>query len=77
MTNDELVVEFALTRLDHPGLDLDEVAALLVRRIGTDRMLQLAAQNLAVRDELRGNAFAAAVEYVLRTVLTLRDDPDG
>jgi hypothetical protein len=76
MTNDELVVEFALTRLDHPGLDLDEVAALLVRRIGTDRMLRLAAQNLAVRDELRGNAFASAVEYVLRTVLKLRDDPD-
>jgi hypothetical protein len=47
-----------------------------VRRIGTDRMLQLAAQNLAVRDELRGNAFASAVEYVLRTVLKLRDDPD-
>ena len=76
MTNEELVVEFALTRLDHPGLELDEVAALLVRRIGTDRMLQLAAQNLAVRDELRGDAFASAVEYVLRTVLGgVRDDP--
>ena len=76
VTKDELVVEFALTRLDHPDLDLEEIAALLVRRAGPDRMLQFAAQNLAVRDELRGGAFESAVEFVLRTVLTLRDDPD-
>lgn len=76
MTKDELVVAFALTRLDHPDLDLDEVAALLVRRVGVDAMLQLAAQNLATRDELRGDAFAAAVEHVLRTVLLLRDGVD-
>ncbi|MFC4943679.1 hypothetical protein [Pseudonocardia sp. GCM10023141] len=74
MTDDELVVEFALTRLDNPGLDLEEIAALVVRRGGTDRMLALAAQYLAVRDELRGDAFASAVEYVLRMVLTLRGD---
>ena len=76
VTKDELVVEFALTRLDHPDLDLEEIAALLVRRAGPDRMLQFAAQNLAVRDELRGGAFESAVEFVLRTVLTLRDDAD-
>jgi hypothetical protein len=76
VTNEELVVEFALTRLDHPDLDLEEIAALLVRRAGPDRMLQFAAQNLAVRDELRGGAFESAVEFVLRTVLKLRDDAD-
>jgi hypothetical protein len=73
VTRDELVVAFALTRLDHPGLDLEEVAALVVRRMGAEQVLQLAAQNLATRDELRGDAFAAAVEHVLRTVLLLRD----
>jgi hypothetical protein len=73
VTDEELVVEFALTRLDHPGLDLDEIAALVVRRIGADRTLQLAAQNLAVRGELRAGAYGSAVEYVLRVVLTLRD----
>lgn len=73
MTDEELIVEFALTRLDHPALDLDEIAALVVRRVGADRMLQLAAQNLAVRGELRGGAFESAVEYLLRVVLTLRD----
>jgi hypothetical protein len=73
MTRDELVVAFALTRLDHPTLELEEVATLLVRRIGTEHMLGLAAENLAVRDELRGDTFAAAVEQVLRTVLLLRD----
>lgn len=73
MTDEELVVEFALTRLDHPGLDLDEIAALVVRRVGADRMLQFASQNLAVRRELRAGAHASAVEYVLRVVLTLRD----
>jgi chromatin segregation and condensation protein Rec8/ScpA/Scc1 (kleisin family) len=76
MTRDELVVAFALTRLDHPTLDLEEVAALLVRRIGPQQALHLAAQNLATRDELRGDVFAAAVEHVLRTLLLLRDGGD-
>jgi hypothetical protein len=76
MTRDELVVAFALTRLDHPGLDLEEVAALLVRRIGPRQALHLAAENLATRDELRGDVFAAAVEHVLRTLLLLRDGTD-
>ncbi len=75
MTDEELVVEFALTRLNNPGLELEEVAALMVRRDGPDRMLDLAAQNLAVRGELRGGAFESAVEYVLRVVLKLREDP--
>ena len=73
MTDEELVVEFALTRLDNPGLDLEEVAAMIVRRAGPDRMLDLASRNLAVRGELRGGAFESAVEYVLRVVLKLRD----
>lgn len=76
MTRDELVVAFALTRLDHPTLDLEEVAALLVRRMGTEQALHLATQNLATRDELRGDVFAAAVEHVLRTLLQLRDGAD-
>ena len=76
MTRDELVVAFALARLDHPTLDLEEVAALLVRRVGPRQMLQLAAQNLATRDELRGDVFGAAVEHVLRTLLQLRDGVD-
>jgi hypothetical protein len=76
MTRDELVIEFALTRLDHPTLDLEEVAALLVRRIGPRQALHLAAQNLATRDELRGDVFTAAVEHVLRTLLQLRDGSD-
>lgn len=74
MTDEELVVEFALARLDNPGTDLDEVAALVVRRVGREGMLHFAAQNLVVRGELRGDAFAAAVEYVLRVALRLRDD---
>lgn len=69
-----MVVEFALTRLDNPGVELEEIAAMVVRRVGPDRMLQFAAQNLAVRDELRAGAFASAVEYVLRVMLTLRGD---
>jgi hypothetical protein len=73
MTDEELVVEFALTRLDNPGLDLDEIAVLVVRRVGRDRMLQFASQNLAVRGELRGGTFESAVEQVLRIVLKLRD----
>ncbi len=76
MTRDELVVAFALTRLDHPALDLEEIAELLVRRMTSEQMLQLAGQNLATRDELRGDAFAAAVEQVVRTVLLLRDGAD-
>jgi hypothetical protein len=74
--DEELVVEFALTRLDHPGLELEEIAALLVRRVGPERMLQFAAQNLADRGELRGALFEAAVEHVMRVVLTLRDAQD-
>src|SRR3954468_9005349 len=76
MTRDELAVAFALTSLDHHGLDLEEVAALLVRRIGPRQALHLAAENLATRDELRGDVFTAAVEHVLRTLLQLRDGSD-
>jgi hypothetical protein len=73
VTDEELVVEFALTRLDNPGVDLEEIAAMVVRRLGPDQMMQLASQYLAVRDELRAAVFESAVEYVLRTVLKLRD----
>jgi hypothetical protein len=74
VTVEELVVEFALTRLDNPGADLEEIAAMVVRRVGPDQVLEFASRNLAMRGELRGSAFESAVEYVLRTVLMLRDD---
>ena len=76
MTDEELVVEFALARLDPPGLDLDEIAAVVVRRAGPERQLDFASRNLAQRGELRGGSYETAVEYVLRTVLRLRDDAD-
>jgi hypothetical protein len=76
VSDEELIIEFALTRLDHPGLELEEIAALLVRRMGQERMLELAAQNLADRGELRGALFEAAVERVVRVVLALRDAQD-
>jgi hypothetical protein len=76
VTDEELVVEFALIRLDNPGCDLEEIAAMVVRRVGSAPMLQFASQNLAVRGELRGSAFGSAVEYVLRIVLMLRDGGD-
>jgi hypothetical protein len=76
MSDEELVVEFALARLDHPGLDLEEIAVLVVRRMGTDRMLEFASRNLATRGELRGAAFPCAVEHVMRVMLTLRGPGD-
>jgi hypothetical protein len=76
VTDDELVVDFALARLDHACLELEEIAALLVRRMSEDDMLALAARNLADRDELRGAAFDSAVECVVRIVLKLRDGED-
>jgi hypothetical protein len=76
VTDDELVVEFALTRLDHMGLDLEEVAELVVRRMDRRTMLGFAARSLADRDELRGPAFESAVEAVMRIVLKLRDGAD-
>jgi hypothetical protein len=76
VTRDEVVVAFALARLDHPALDLADVAALLVRRMDAEQVVQLATENLVTRDELRGDVFAAAVEHVLRTVLLLRDGAD-
>jgi hypothetical protein len=76
MTDEELIVEVALTRLDNPDLDLEEIAELVVRRMGTDRMLEFASRNLATRDELRGAVFPSAVEHVLRVVLTLRGPVD-
>jgi hypothetical protein len=72
VSDEQLVVDFALARLDHPDLELDEVAAIVVRRMGADRMLEFAARNLETRDELRGSAFSCAVEHVLRVILTLR-----
>jgi hypothetical protein len=76
VTDEELIVEFALTRLDNPDLDLEEIASLVVRRMGADRMLEFASRNLAARGELRGAVFPSAVEQVLRVVLTLRGPVD-
>jgi hypothetical protein len=76
VSDEELVVDFALARLDHPDLDLDEIAAIVVRRMGADRMLEFAARNLETRDELRGSVFSCAVEHVLRVILTLRGPAD-
>ncbi|MBB4685264.1 hypothetical protein [Amycolatopsis jiangsuensis] len=76
MTDEELVIEFAFTRMDNPGLELEEIAALVVRRVGPEHMLDFAARTLATRGELRGAMFEAAVEHVLRVVLTLRGPSD-
>ncbi len=76
MTDDDLVIEFALVRLDNPELELEELAALVVRRGGPERMLDFASRNLGTRDELRGPAFPAAVEHVLRVMLTVRGPAD-
>jgi hypothetical protein len=78
MTDEELLIEFALTRLDNPDRDLDlaEIAALVVRRMGPDRVLEFASRNLATRGELRGAMFPSAVEHVLRVVLTARGPGD-
>ncbi len=78
MTDEELLIEFALTRLDHPDRDIDieEIAALVVRRMGPDRVLEFASRNLATRGELRGAMFPSAVEHVLRVVITARGPLD-
>ena len=72
MTDEELIVEFAMTRLDHPDLDIEEVAELVVRRMSPDRVLEFASRTLASRNELRGALIPAAVEHVMRVVLTAR-----
>ncbi|RJQ78391.1 hypothetical protein [Amycolatopsis panacis] len=76
MTDEELLIEFSFARMDNPDLELEEVAALVVRRVGPQHMLDFAARNLATRGELRGAMFASAVEHVLRVVLTLRGPSD-
>ncbi|WP_019929707.1 hypothetical protein [Nocardia sp. BMG111209] len=78
MTDEEIVVSFALIRLDDSNrdLDLEDVAALVVRRLTPDQVLDLATRNLAARNELRGALFESAVEHVLRTVLTARGPVD-
>jgi hypothetical protein len=72
MTDEELIVQFALTRIDNADHDLEEIAALLVRRLGPEEVLDFASRNLATRGELRGALFPSAVEHVMRVVLTAR-----
>lgn len=76
MTDEEILVEVALTRFENPGLDLEEIAALVVRRAGPEQVLEFAARDLAARGELRGAMFESAVEHVMRVVLTLRGPAD-
>lgn len=76
MTDEELIIEFALTRLDNVDLTIEEIAELVVRRLGPDRVLEFAARNLATRGELRGAAFPSAVEHVMRVMLTARGPSD-
>jgi hypothetical protein len=77
VTDDELVVEYVLTWRAHSGLDREEIAHLVVRKLGPSTVLDLASANLAAKGQLRASAHEAAVEYVLRLVLTLREDPDA
>ena len=76
MTDDELVVEYVLAWRSHSDLDREEVARMVVRRLGPAAVLDLASANLAVKGQLRASAYDAAVEYVLRMVLKLREDTD-
>jgi hypothetical protein len=76
MTDEELVVEFALTRIDNPDRDLGDIAALLVARLHPDDVLEFASRNLATRGELRGALIPSAVEHVMRVVLTARGPVD-
>jgi hypothetical protein len=76
VTDEELIVEFALTRLDNPDSDVEEIAGLVVRRLGPDRVLEFASRNLATRGELRGAMFPSAVEHVMRVMLTARGPAD-
>lgn len=78
MTDEEIIVLFAVTRLDtaNSDFDLEDVATLVVRRLTPDQMLDLATRNLAARNELRGALFESAVEHVLRIVLTARGPVD-
>lgn len=77
MTDDELVVEYVLAWRTHSGFDREEIARMVVRRLGSSAVLDLAAANLAVKGRLRASAYEAAVEYVLRLVLKLREESDG
>jgi hypothetical protein len=78
VTDDDVLIAFALTRLDNPDreMELEEVAELTVRRLGPDRVLDFASRNLAARGELRGALFPSAVEHVLRVVLNARGPRD-
>ncbi|HEX4226539.1 MAG TPA: hypothetical protein VHZ97_29515 [Pseudonocardiaceae bacterium] len=76
MTDEELVVEFALTRIDNPDRDIEEIAALVLHRLGPEDVLDFASRNLATRGELRGALFPTAVEHVMRVVLTARGPVD-
>ena len=76
MTDEELLIEFALTRLDNRDLDIEEIAALVVRRMDPDRVLECASRNLATRGELRAAMFPSAVEHVMRVILTARGPMD-
>ena len=77
MTDDELVVEYVLAWRTHSGFDREDIARMVVRRLGPSAVLALAAANLAVKGQLRASAYEAAVEYVLRLVLKLREESDG
>ena len=77
MTDDELVVEYVLAWRTHSGFDREDIARMVVRRLGPSAVLDLAAANLAVKGQLRASAYEAAVEYVLRLVLKLREESDG
>jgi hypothetical protein len=76
VTDDELVVEYVLAWRDHTDLDREEIARMVVRRLGPTAVLDLAAANLGAKGQLRATAYDAAVEYVLRLVLKLREDVD-
>jgi hypothetical protein len=76
VTDDELVVEYVLAWRSHVDHDREEVARMVVRRLGPAAVLDLASANLAVKGQLRASAYDAAVEYVLRLVLKLREDTD-
>jgi hypothetical protein len=77
VTDDELVVEYVLAWRTHSGFDREDIARMVVRRLGPSAVLDLAAANLAVKGQLRASAYEAAVEYVLRLVLKLREESDG
>jgi FKBP-type peptidyl-prolyl cis-trans isomerase 2 len=75
-TDEDMVAQYSLARRDYPDANVEEIAVVILRRMGTDGAHRLAGEALRVEAELTDSAEVMALNHVRHFVYEM-EEPDS